>query len=122
MAGKMYQRLYSLRMSLPNGQRSLRLRGLRYITFTIATCLLLPSLLASGVPSLAQRAKSKSKSRTYIIDRSQSQLLVLLKQEGLVSRRYPTHRILVTSFNGKVEIPRDETRMSVEIEADAKSL
>ncbi len=73
-------------------------------------------------PSLAQRAKPKPQSRLYSFDVAQSQINVILTQEGLIGKRYPTHRVVVKSFSGKVELPKDEARMSVALEAEAKSL
>ncbi len=71
----------------------------------------------------AQRAKQLPKTRAYTIDLSQSQVLVILTQEGLMARRYPNHRVEVRNFSGKIEVSlKDESQAAVEIEAESKSL
>jgi polyisoprenoid-binding protein YceI len=73
--------------------------------------------------SLAQRSKQPPKRRVYTIDLSQSQIIATLTQEGFISRRYPTHRVEVKTFNGKIEVSeKDETQVAVEVEAESKSL
>lgn len=72
--------------------------------------------------SFAQRAKPKPSSRTFTFDATESRIDIILTQEGLIGKRYPTHRVVVKSFSGKVELPKDETSMSVAMEAEAKSL
>lgn len=80
-------------------------------------------LLAQNQDLSAQRAKRKDKTRIYTIDLSQSRVTATLKQEGFIARRYPTHRVEVKNFTGKIEVPeRDETRIAVEVEAETKSL
>ena len=80
-------------------------------------------LFAQSQDLSAQRAKRKDKTRVYTIDLSQSRVTATLTQEGFISRRYPNHRVEVKNFSGKIEVSeRDETRIAVEVEADAKSL
>lgn len=80
-------------------------------------------LLAQNQDLSAQRAKRVDKTRVYTIDLSQSKVIATLKQEGFIARRYPTHRVEVKNFSGKIEISeRDETRIAVEVEAESKSL
>jgi polyisoprenoid-binding protein YceI len=80
-------------------------------------------LLAQNQNLSAQRAQQKDKTRAYTIDLSQSRVIVTLTQEGFIARRYPTHRVEVKNFSGKIEVSeRDETRIAVEVEAEAKSL
>jgi len=80
-------------------------------------------LLAQNQDLSAQRAKQKDKTRIYTIDLSQSRVTATLTQEGFIARRYPTHRVEVKNFSGKIEVSeRDETRIAVEVEAEAKSL
>jgi polyisoprenoid-binding protein YceI len=80
-------------------------------------------LLAQNQDLSAQRAKRKDKTRIYTIDLSQSRVTATLTQEGFIARRYPTHRVEVKNFTGKIEAPeRDETRIAVEVEAETKSL
>jgi len=80
-------------------------------------------LFAQSQDLSAQRAKRKDKTRVYTIDLSQSRVTATLTQEGFISRRYPNHRVEVKNFGGKIEVSeRDETRIAVEVEADAKSL
>ncbi|MCI0387491.1 MAG: YceI family protein [Acidobacteria bacterium] len=84
------------------------------------TCLL---LFASDLVSSAQRPKQSTKTRAYAIDLSQSQVTATLTQEGFIARRYPSHRVEVKNFNGKVEVSeKDETQVEVEVEAESKSL
>jgi polyisoprenoid-binding protein YceI len=75
-----------------------------------------------GQTSVAQRAKQKEPSRLYSFDAAQSQINVILTQEGFIGKRYPTHRVAVKNFNGKLELPKEETRLSVQVEAEAGSL
>lgn len=80
-------------------------------------------LLAQNQDLSAQRAQRKDKTRTYAIDLLQSRVTATLTQEGFIARRYPTHRVEVKNFSGKIEVSeRDETRIAVEVEAEAKSL
>jgi polyisoprenoid-binding protein YceI len=84
-------------------------------------------LLAQNQDLSAQRAKRQDKredkTRAYAIDLSQSRIIATLTQEGFISRRYANHRVDVKNFGGKIEISeRDETRVAVEVEAEAKSL
>jgi len=80
-------------------------------------------LLAQNQGLSAQRAKQKDKTRIYTIDLSQSRVTAKLTQEGFIARRYPTHRVEVKNFSGKIEVSeRDETRIAVEVEAETKSL
>lgn len=84
----------------------------------------LPAVLFFTLPlsSVAQRTKPRSQPRTYTIDATQSQIVVTLTQEGLISKRYPTHRVVAKSFSGRIELPGDETKMSVVVEAEAKAM
>jgi polyisoprenoid-binding protein YceI len=84
-------------------------------------------LFAQNQDQSAQRAKRQDKredkTRAYAIDLSQSRIIATLTQEGFISRRYANHRVDVKNFGGKIEISeRDETRVAVEVEAEAKSL
>jgi polyisoprenoid-binding protein YceI len=80
-------------------------------------------LLAQNQDLSAQRAKRKDKTRIYTIDLAQSRVTATLTQEGFIARRYPTHRVEVKNFSGKMEVSeRDETRIAVEVEAETKSL
>jgi polyisoprenoid-binding protein YceI len=87
----------------------------------VACCVIF--LFAQNQDLSAQRAKRKDKIRTYTIDLSQSRVTATLTQEGFIARRYPTHRVEVKNFSGKIEVSeRDETRIAVEVEAETKSL
>jgi polyisoprenoid-binding protein YceI len=61
------------------------------------------------------------KARVYTFDLTQSQLSLTLTQEGLLSKRYPTHQVAIKNFSGKVTLPSDEKRTAAELEAEAKS-
>ena len=87
----------------------------------VACCVIL--LFAQNQDLSAQRAKRKDKTRAYTIDLSQSRVTATLTQEGFIARRYPTHRVEVKNFSGKIEVSgRDETQIAVEVEAETKSL
>lgn len=93
------------------------------IFLLMATCCLL--LMAS--PVSAQRAKQRNKPkpqppRVFTFDAAASEIAITLTQEGMISRRYPTHRVLAKSFNGKIELPQDETKMTAEMEAEARMM
>lgn len=88
------------------------------ICLLAASCL----FLLAALPSAAQRAKPKTPSRNFSFDARMSEINVILTQEGLMSRRYPTHRVLAKSFTGKIELPNDEPKMSITLEAEAKML
>ena len=97
---------------------------IRRFTQTILLASLV-NLLLSASPVSAQRQKQKPKpqpARVFTFDATASEIAVTLTQEGMIARRYPTHRVLAKSFNGKVELPNDETKMTVELEADPKLL
>jgi polyisoprenoid-binding protein YceI len=82
--------------------------------------------LLAARPSAAQRAKPKPKPqlppRIYTFDAQASEINIILTQEGLMRRRYTTHRVAAKSFNGKVELPSDETKLAVEVTAETKML
>lgn len=83
----------------------------------------LGSLLLIASPVSAQRQKAKPQPpRMFTFDATASEIAVILTQEGMISRRYPTHKVLAKSFNGKVELPKDETKLTVELETDPKQL
>jgi polyisoprenoid-binding protein YceI len=80
-------------------------------------------LCAQNEDLSAQRAKRKDKTRIYTIDLSQSRVTATLTQEGFIARRYPTHRVEVKNFSGKIDVSeKDETQIAVEVEAETKSL
>jgi polyisoprenoid-binding protein YceI len=82
-------------------------------------------LLIAARPSFAQRAKPKARpqpARSYTFDAKSSEINIILKQEGLMSRRYPTHHVVAKSFDGKIELPADEAKMTVEVSAETKML
>src|SRR5215813_10152906 len=80
-------------------------------------------LLAQNQDLSAQRAKRKDKPRIYTIDLSRRRVTATLTQEGFIARRYPTHRVEVKDFSGKIEVSeKDETQIAVEVEAETKSL
>jgi polyisoprenoid-binding protein YceI len=108
-----------------------KLSGLRP-TAPIAFVVLI--LFALSESPSAQSAKQKPRkpqkqtqektpqTRSYSLDASQSRIDVILTQEGMMRNRYPTHRVTVKSYSCKIELPADETRLKVEVEARAESL
>ena len=103
----------------PLAKRSGRRRAFALLMFVV---------LFAGVAnqsSTAQRARQKPRqpqARSYTFDASASEINVILTQEGLISRRYPTHRVVAKSFSGKIELPKDETKMTAQMEAEAKTM
>jgi polyisoprenoid-binding protein YceI len=94
------------------------IQSLRYIIPLACLLLLTPDQISS-----AQRPQQSPKTRVYTIDLSQSQVTATLTQEGFIARRYPSHRVEVKSFNGKIEVSeKDQTQVEVEVEAESKSL
>lgn len=89
---------------------------------------LLLVMAASAVEANRQKPSPRQKPRqpqprVYTIDLSQSQVAVTLSQEGFIARRYPTHRVEVRNFSGKIDVlEKDETQVTVEVEAETKSL
>lgn len=73
-------------------------------------------------PSQANALSTKPQQRVFTFDAEASQINVILTQEGMIRRRYPTHRVVAKSFNGKISLPDDETKMAVEMEAEAKMM
>lgn len=59
--------------------------------------------------------------RSYTLDLAQSQLSLTLVQEGMLSKRYPTHLVVVKNFSCNITLPRDEKLTTVTLEAEAKS-
>ncbi len=91
-------------------------RFIQTILLTAIGCLLLPTAITVSAH------RSEQQARTFTFDAEASEINVILTQEGMISRRYPTHRVLAKSFNGKISLPNDETKMSVEMEAEAKMM
>jgi polyisoprenoid-binding protein YceI len=73
-------------------------------------------------PGQAKARPTKNQPRVFTFDASASEINVILMQEGLISRRYPTHRVMAKSFSGKIELPKDETKMTATMEAEAKTM
>lgn len=88
-------------------------------SFSVCVCYVL--FVCFVISASAQRTNQKQL-RIYDIDLSQSQINVILVQEGFVGKRYPTHRVAVKNFSGKIVLPKDETRLSVAVEAEASML
>lgn len=59
--------------------------------------------------------------RQYSLDLAQSQLSLTLVQEGLLSKKYPTHQVVVKNYDIAITMPRDERQTSVQVYAEAKS-
>lgn len=93
----------------------IRSRSIWLIAFS---CLL---LLAAQETS-AQRAKPQPKPRVFTFDASASEINVILTQQGLISRLHPTHRVVAKSFSGRIELPKDEMKMTAQMEAEAKTM
>jgi polyisoprenoid-binding protein YceI len=74
-------------------------------------------LLALASLSFTQRQHN----RQYTLDLAQSQLSLTLVQEGLLSKKYPTHQVVVKNFSIAISLPRDERQTAVQVEAEARS-
>ena len=72
-------------------------------------------------PGQAKARPTKNQPRTFNFDAATSEINVTLTQEGLISRRYPTHRVVAKTFTGNIELPKDETKMAASLEAEAKA-
>ena len=56
------------------------------------------------------------------MDLSQSQIKLILTQEGLLAMKHPMHHVGVKKFSGKIFYsPQDETKVSITLEAETKS-
>ncbi|HMV46265.1 MAG TPA: YceI family protein [Blastocatellia bacterium] len=73
-------------------------------------------------PGQAKARPTKNQPRTFNFDAATSEINVTLTQEGLISRRYPTHRVVAKTFTGNIELPKDETKMAASLEAEAKAM
>jgi polyisoprenoid-binding protein YceI len=82
--------------------------------FTLSLWLL---SLAPAAPSAGQ-----AQMRTYTITASESEVTVVAYQEGLMSKLRPQHAIAVKSFSGRVQFRPGDLQVSLEIEAETKSL
>ena len=74
----------------------------------------------------AQRRKAPKKpatvtAKTYSIAAAQSQLTLTLLQEGVLRKIHPTHHVGVKRFSGRIQLPADETKALVELDAETKS-
>jgi polyisoprenoid-binding protein YceI len=97
----------------------------RQLTVTVLVLLQLSAVIPAQRSQSARPAKPAAKSpvRSYTIAVAQSEIIVLLTQEGLISRLHPNHRVAVGRFSGSIELPADdESKASVTVEAAAKSL
>lgn len=93
--------------------------------FILTICLMAASglfLLAAAQPQRAKPKPQPPPPRIYTFDAQASEINIFLTQEGLMRRRYATHRVAAKSFNGKVELPSDETKMAAEVTAETKML
>ncbi len=73
-------------------------------------------------PGQAKARPTKNAPRNFTFDAATSEINVILTQEGLISRRYPTHRVVAKAFTGNIQLPKDETKMTATLEAEAKAM
>lgn len=97
---------------------------------------LLPILFLLASTAFAQRAKPKptpkppppkrsqpvAQSQAYAVDAAQSQISIILAQEGLIVKRHPNHTVVAKSFSGKIDLPKDEARLTATVETETASL
>ena len=56
------------------------------------------------------------------MDLSQSQIKLILTQQGLLAMKHPVHHVGVKKFSGKIIYsPKDETKVSITFEAETRS-
>jgi len=79
-------------------------------------------LQSVSTPGQAKARPTQAKPRVFTFDASASEINVLLTQEGLIKRLHPTHRVVAKSFSGRIELPKDETKMTAQMEAEAKTM
>src|ERR1041385_381737 len=80
-------------------------------------------LFVLGQNSTAKRSPSTTNDmQSYLMDLSQSQIKLILTQEGLLAMKHPMHHVGVKKFSGKIFYsPQDETKVSITLEAETKS-
>lgn len=81
-----------------------------------------PKPKAKPTPKPEAQTGSQAPSQNFAFDASQSQIKVLLNQRGLIARRHPNHTVLAKSFSGKINLPKDEARLTVTLETQSASL
>jgi polyisoprenoid-binding protein YceI len=57
-----------------------------------------------------------------VIDAANSEIMIGLSQEGMIRKRHPSHTVAVRSYTSKITLPKDESKASVELTVEAKSL
>lgn len=72
--------------------------------------------------TLTLAAQKKPTTQIYEVDPSQSRIQIILKQEGFISRKYMSHLVVVKDYKIKIERAIDDSRLNVEVEADARTL
>ena len=90
----------------------------------ILVTLLATFLLASSTSVSAQRSKTSKKStagKSFSMIAVQSQITITLTQEGVLQKIHPLHHVAAKSFTGRIQLPKDETKTVVELDADTKS-
>ncbi len=97
------------------------LRPLKILTTMLVAILLVQS---SGSIS-AQRSKAPKKtapsSKSFSMIAAQSQITITLTQEGALQKIHPLHHVAAKNFTGQIQLPNDETKTVVELDADTKS-
>ena len=77
----------------------------------------------SGQHSKPAKPGARTSAKTYSIAHAQSQITVLLTQEGMLRKLHPTHAVAVKTFSGRVQLlAGDESKAVVEVEAETRSL
>ena len=92
----------------------------------ILVILLATFLLASSSTVSAQRSKAPKKSaptagKSFSMIAAQSQITLTLTQEGVLQKIHPLHHVAAKNFTGRIQLPKDETKTLVELDADTKS-
>ena len=73
----------------------------------------------------AQRNKPTKKTtaatKSFLMSAAQSQITITLTQEGALQKIHPLHHVGAKNFTGQIQLPTDESKTSVELDADTKS-
>jgi polyisoprenoid-binding protein YceI len=68
-----------------------------------------------------QKKSSSASAKTYVMNAAQSQITLTLTQEGALQKIHPLHHVAAKNFGGRIQLPTDESKTSVELDADTKS-
>ncbi len=87
---------------------------------------LMASLLTQSFDSVSAQRKAPKKSvpttgRLFSMSAAQSQITITLTQEGVLQKIHPLHHVAAKNFSGRIQLPNDESKTSVELDTDTRS-